>query len=178
MRVCIFDTKPYDRQSFDQYASNYDVEIKYFEAKLNEDTVALAARSEVVCAFVNDTLNQAVIDALVDMGVRLLALRCAGYNHVDFEAAYQKLHIVRVPAYSPYAVAEHAVALMFALNRKTHRAFVRTRDNNFNINGLTGFDFHGKTVGVIGTGKIGRIFIDICKGLGMHVLAYDMYRWT
>ncbi len=175
MRVAFFDTKPYDRQSFDQYASDYDVEIKYFEAKLNEDTVALAARSEVVCAFVNDTLNQAVIDALVDMGVRLLALRCAGYNHVDFEAAYQKLHIVRVPAYSPYAVAEHAVALMFALNRKTHRAFVRTRDNNFNINGLTGFDFHGKTVGVIGTGKIGRIFIDICKGLGMHVLAYDMY---
>ncbi|PKM52852.1 MAG: hydroxyacid dehydrogenase, partial [Firmicutes bacterium HGW-Firmicutes-5] len=104
-----------------------------------------------------------------------LALRCAGYNHVDFKAAYNRLHIVRVPAYSPYAVAEHAIALMFSLNRKTHRAYVRTRDNNFNINGLTGFDFHGKTVGVIGTGKIGRIFIDICKGLGMKVIAYDMY---
>jgi D-lactate dehydrogenase len=175
MKIAFFDTKPYDRQSFDQYIDQYDIEIKYFEAKLNEDTVALAAHSDVVCAFVNDTLNEAVLDTLVDMGIDLLALRCAGYNHVDFEAAYDKVHIVRVPAYSPYAVAEHAIALMFSLNRKTHRAYVRTRDNNFNINGLTGFDFHGKTVGVIGTGKIGRIFIDICKGLGMKILAYDMY---
>jgi D-lactate dehydrogenase len=175
MKIAFFDTKPYDRQSFDQYIDQYDIEIKYFEAKLNEDTVALAAHSDVVCAFVNDTLNETVLDTLVDMGIGLLALRCAGYNHVDFEAAYDKVHIVRVPAYSPYAVAEHAIALMFSLNRKTHRAYVRTRDNNFNINGLTGFDFHGKTVGVIGTGKIGRIFIDICKGLGMKILAYDMY---
>jgi D-lactate dehydrogenase len=175
MKIAFFDTKPYDRLAFDQYVDKYDVEIKYFEAKLNEDTVALATDSDVVCAFVNDILNEAVINALVDMGINLLALRCSGYNHVDFEAADNKLHIVRVPAYSPFAVAEHAIALMFSLNRKIHRAYIRTRDNNFNINGLTGFDFHGKTVGVIGTGKIGRIFIDICKGLGMKVLAYDPY---
>jgi len=175
MRIAFFDTKPYDRKIFNQFLDKYDFNIKYYEAKLNEDTVTLATNFDVVCAFVNDTLNKEVINTLNDLGIGLLALRCAGYNHVDFKAAYKKIHVVRVPAYSPYAVAEHAAALMFSLNRKTHRAYVRTRDNNFNINGLTGFDFKGKTVGVIGTGKIGRIFIDICKGLKMNVLAYDVY---
>jgi len=175
MNIAFFDTKPYDRASFDSLLGQYPFEIKYFETKLNLDTMSLASGCEVVCAFVNDTLNRDVIEGLQDLGVELIALRCAGYNHVDFKAAYEKIHVVRVPAYSPYAVAEHALALMFALNRKTHRAFVRTRDNNFNINGLTGFDFNGKTVGVIGTGKIGRIFVKICKGLNMNVLAYDPY---
>ena len=175
MNIAFFDTKPYDRDSFNSLLGQYPFKIKYLETKLNRDTLSLASGCEVVCAFVNDTLNRDVIEGLHALGVGLIALRCAGYNHVDFEAAYGKIHVVRVPAYSPYAVAEHALALMFALNRKTHRAFVRTRDNNFNITGLTGFDFNGKTVGVIGTGKIGRIFAKICQGLNMHVLAYDPY---
>lgn len=175
MKIAIFDTKVYDRNSFDEMNKQFNYDLKYFEAKLNKDTALLAKSCDVVCAFVNDNVSEAVIDLLHNEGVGLLALRCAGYNNVDFRAAYQKIHVVRVPAYSPYAVAEHAIALMFSLNRKIHRAYTRTRDNNFNISGLTGFDFFGKTVGVIGTGKIGRIFIDICKGLRMKILAYDLY---
>lgn len=175
MKIAFFDTKKYDKQSFDGMNTSYGFKIKYYDAKLDEDTVMLAKGFDVVCAFVNDTVNEAVINQLHDLGVGLVALRCAGYNNVDFKTAFGKVHVVRVPAYSPYAVAEHAVALMFSVNRKIHRAYTRTRDNNFNISGLTGFDFFGKTVGVVGTGKIGRIFIDICKGLNMNVLAYDLY---
>lgn len=175
MRVAFYDTKPYDKDSFNKANKNFNYELKFLEARLTEDTAMLAKGYDVVCAFVNDTLNKNVIDQLVKDGVKLLALRCAGYNHVDFKAAYKKLHVVRVPAYSPYAVAEHAMALMMTLNRKTHRAYSRTRDHNFNISGLTGFDLYGKTIGVIGTGKIGQVFIDICKGLGMNILAYDLY---
>ncbi len=173
--IAFFDTKPYDKVWFDQLSGEYGVEITYFESKLNERTAALASGYEVVCAFVNDTLTEAVINELYAGGVRLLAMRCAGYNNIDFKAAFGKIHIVRVPAYSPYAVAEHAMALLLSVVRQTHHSYVRTREFNFSLNGLVGFDLHGKTIGVVGTGKIGRVFIDICKGFGMKVLAYDPY---
>lgn len=175
MRIAFYDTKPYDKDSFNKANKMYNYKLKYLEPRLTEDTAMLAKGYDAVCVFVNDTVNKDVIDQLVDNGVKLLALRCAGYNNVDFKAAYKKLHVVRVPAYSPYAVAEHTLALMVSLNRKTHRAYNRTRDHNFNISGFTGFDFYNKTVGVIGTGKIGQVFINICKGLGMNILAYDLY---
>ena len=171
--VTFFDAKPYDREWFDKANTNYD--IRYQESKLTPATVQLAAGSDAVCAFVNDTLNAEVIDKLYEMGVRVIAMRCAGYSNVDFKRAYGKINVVRVPAYSPYAVAEHAMGLLLDVNRKLHRAYYRTRDFNFSLVGLTGVDLHGKTVGVIGTGKIGRTFIDICKGFGMRVIAYDAY---
>ncbi|HAP57045.1 MAG: 2-hydroxyacid dehydrogenase [Sphaerochaeta sp.] len=174
-RVAFFDTKPYDKVWFDRLSGEYGVEITYFESKLNERTASLAAGYEVACAFVNDTITEAVINELYEGGVRLLAMRCAGYNNIDFKAAFGKIHIVRVPAYSPYAVAEHAMALLLSVVRQTHHSYVRTREFNFSLNGLVGFDLHGKTIGVVGTGKIGKVFIDICKGFGMHVLAYDPY---
>ncbi len=171
--ITFFDTKPYDREWFDKANTKY--EIRYLESKLTPATVKLAAGSDAVCAFVNDTVNAEVIDALYDMGVKVLAMRCAGYSNVDFKEAYGKINVVRVPAYSPYAVAEHAIALLLTVNRKLHRAYNRTRDFNFSIVGLTGVDLHGKTAGVIGTGKIGRAFIDIAKGFGMRVVAYDAF---
>lgn len=174
-KITFYDTKPYDKVWMDKLKGEYGLNIKYFESKLNIDTVSLARGSDAVCVFVNDTVDAQVIEALHEYGIRILALRCAGFNNVDFKAAFGKLHVVRVPAYSPYAVAEHAMALLLAVNRKVHRAYNRTRDFNFNINGLTGFDLHGKTMGVVGTGKIGRVFIDICKGFGMNVIAYDPY---
>ena len=152
-----------------------EFEILYLETRLSEDTCKLADGYDVVCVFVNDDVNSVVIDKLAAMGVKLIALRCAGYNNVDIEYAYGKIHIVRVPAYSPYAVAEHAMALLLTSIRRIHKAYIRTKDFNFSLNGLTGFDLHGKTVGVVGTGKIGRIFIDICRGFGMHVIAYDKF---
>jgi len=175
MRIAFFDTKPYDRTWIEPLSEKYGYGIKFFEHKLNADTAVLADGYEVVCAFVNDTINSEVIDILDKGGVKLIALRCAGYNNVDFKAAYGKINIVRVPAYSPFAVAEHAAALMLSLNRRIHRAYTRTRDNNFNINGLMGFDLNGKTAGIIGTGKIGRIFLGICKGFGMKTIAYDPF---
>ena len=175
MKVAFFDTKPYDMQSFEKAAEGIELKFKFFEAKLNEDTAELAAGCQAVCVFVNDTVNAAVIDKLYSLGIRLIALRSAGYNNVDLTAAFGKIHVVHVPAYSPYAVAEHAMALLLTSIRRIHKAYIRTRDFNFSLSGLTGFDLHGKTVGVIGTGKIGRIFIDICNGFGMNVLAYDKY---
>ena len=175
MKIAFFDTKPYDSKFFEELNQSFGYKIKYFEYKLSEETARMAEGYEVVCAFVNDNLNKEVMDILYDKGVKLIAMRCAGYNNVDFKAAYGKIHVVRVPAYSPYAIAEHAFALIMALNRKTHRAFNRTRDNNFSINTLMGFDLHGKTMGVIGTGKIGQVFINICKGFGMNVIAYDKF---
>ncbi len=151
------------------------MEFKYLEAKLCEDTADLAKGCNAVCVFVNDTVNAAVIDRLYALGIKLVALRSAGYNNVDVRHAFGKIHVVHVPAYSPYAVAEHAMALLLTSVRRIHKAYNRTREFNFSLNGLTGFDFHGKTVGVIGTGKIGRIFIDICRGFGMKVIAYDPY---
>lgn len=175
MKVAFFDTKPYDTPSFEKFGKENGIKFKFYETKLNEDTVALAKGCEAVCVFVNDTVNAAVIDKLEALGVKILALRCAGYNNVDIQYAKGKLRVVSVPAYSPYAVAEHAMALLLTSIRRVHKAFIRTRDHNFSLNGLTGFDLHGKTVGVVGTGKIGRIFINICRGFGMNVIAYDKF---
>lgn len=174
MKIAFFDTKPYDKQSFEKYASG-DFKFKFFETKLNIDTADLARGCDVVCIFVNDVANAAVIDKLYDLGVRVLALRCAGYNNVDVKRAYGKIHVVHVPAYSPHAVAEHTMALLLTSIRRIHKAYIRTKDFNFSLAGLTGFDLYGKTVGVIGTGKIGRVFMDICRGFGMKILAYDKY---
>lgn len=176
MKVYFFDTKDYDRSAFEPYQGKKSLKCKFYEAKLNEDTVELAKGADVICVFVNDTVNRPVIERLAQMGVKLIALRCAGYNNVDLAAAAEAgIPVVRVPAYSPYAVAEHAMALLLCSIRRVHKAYNRTKDFNFSLNGLTGFDLHGKTVGVVGTGKIGRIFIDICKGFGMKVLAYDKF---
>ena len=175
IRVAFFDAKAYDKPSFEQYGSRHGIRFKYLETKLNEDTVDLAKDCDAVCVFVNDTVNGAVISRLHEYGIRLIALRSAGYNNVDLQAAFGKVHVVHVPAYSPYAVAEHAIALLLTSVRRIHKAYNRTREFNFSLNGLTGFDFHAKTVGVVGTGKIGRIFIDICRGFGMNVIAYDLF---
>lgn len=175
MKVAFFDTKPYDRIWFEPLAKEYGYDFKFFEYKLNLETASLVNGYDAVCAFVNDTLDKDVIELLYQKQIKLIVMRCAGYNNVDVKAAYKKLHIMRVPSYSPSAVAEHAAALLLTLNRKTHRAYLRTRDNNFSIAGLMGMDLKGKTVGVIGTGKIGQAFISICKGFQMRVLAYDAY---
>jgi len=175
MKIAFFDTKPYDKPSFEKYSNEKGIKIKYFETKLNEDTVDLAHGFDGVCVFVNDTVNAAVIDRLYEMGVNMVALRCAGFNNVDMKHAYGRIHVLRVPAYSPYAVAEHAMALLLTSIRRIHKAYIRSKDFNFSLSGMTGFDLHGKTVGIIGTGKIGRVFIDICRGFGMKVLAYDKF---
>ena len=175
MRIAFFDAKSYDKPSFDQYGKEHGITFKYFETKLNEDTVELAHNYDGVCVFVNDTVNAAVIDQLHAMGVKYVALRCAGFNNVDMRHAFGRVHVVNVPAYSPYAVAEHTIALLLTSIRRIHKAYIRTKDFNFSLNGLTGFDLHGKTVGVLGTGRIGRAFIDICRGFGMKVLAYDKF---
>jgi len=174
-KIVFFDAKPYDIDSFDAINSDFGFQIKYYKNHLNPDTVKLAEGSDVVCPFVNDPITAEVIQQLLKYRIPLIALRSAGYNNVDLAAAYGNIHVVRVPAYSPYAIAEHAVALIMALNRKTHRAFYRIRDNNFTITGLKGFDMYGKTAGVIGTGKIGKVLINILKGFGMNVLAYDVF---
>lgn len=175
IKVAFYDTKPYDKPSFEKYGKQKGIEYKFLETRLNEDTADLARGCDAVCVFVNDTVNQAVINRLYDYGVKLIALRSAGYNNVDVKAAFGKIHVVHVPAYSPYSVAEYAMALLLTSIRRIHKAYNRTREFNFSLNGLTGFDLHGKTVGVIGTGKIGRIFIRICRGFGMHVIAYDLF---
>ncbi len=175
MKVAFFDTKAYDKPSFDKYGEENGIKFKYFETKLNEDTVDLAAGRDAVCVFVNDTVNASVIDRLVELGVKTIALRCAGFNNVDLKHAKGKIRVVRVPAYSPYAVAEHAIAMLLTSIRRIHKAYIRSRDFNFSLTGFTGFDLHGKTVGVIGTGKIGKVFVNICRGFGMKVLAYDKY---
>ena len=175
IKIAFFDTKEYDKASFARYEKPGEIEFKFLETKLTEDTVELANDCDVVCVFVNDTVNDKVIDKLYDSGTKMIALRCAGYNNVDVEHAYRKIHVSHVPAYSPYAVAEHTAALLLTSIRRIHKAYNRTRDFNFSLSGLTGFDLHGKTVGVIGTGKIGRIFVDICRGFGMNVIAYDAY---
>ena len=175
MKIAFFDAKSYDKPSFDAFAEAADIKIKYFETKLCEDTVDLAAGFDGVSVFVNDTVNAAVIDRLSELGVKVIALRCAGFNNVDVKHALGKIHIVRVPAYSPYAVAEHAIALLLTSIRRIHKAYIRSRDFNFSLSGLTGFDLYGKTVGVIGTGKIGKVFINICRGFGMKVLAFDKF---
>ena len=174
-KIFFYDTKPYDQQAFDEANSNFGFDIKYCPAHLNANTASLSAGYPVICAFVNDTVDSETIRILKECHVTLIALRSAGYNNVDLKAAYGNIHVVRVPAYSPHAVAEHAAALILTLNRKTHKAYYRTRDGNFSINGFMGFDMYQKTIGIVGTGKIGRCLIDIALGFGMNVLAYDKF---
>ena len=173
-KIAFFDAKPYDREWFDKINNN-KYEIHYYESRLRPESARLAEGCTAVCAFVNDVINTKTIETLAELGVKVILMRCAGFNNIALSAAKDKLKILRVPAYSPYAVAEHAMGLILALNRKIPRAYIRTRDFNFSLNGLTGFDLHGKTAGIIGTGKIGRVFIDICRGFGMDVIAYDPF---
>lgn len=175
MKIAFFDTKPYDLPAFQKYGKEQNIDFKFFETKLTPDTASLAAGCEGVCVFVNDTVNAEVIDRLYELGVKVIALRCAGYNNVDLRHTYGKIHVMHVPAYSPYAIAEHAMAMLLTSIRRIHKAYIRTKDFNFSLSGLAGFDLHGKTVGVVGTGRIGRVFIDICRGFGMNVIAYDKF---
>lgn len=174
MKIAFFDSKTYDINSFKSFEK--DNIFKFFDTRLTIDTVYLANGYDAVCVFVNDVVDKQVIDKLVEYNIKLILLRCAGYNNVDLKYCHNKIHVFRVPAYSPFAVAEHTMALLLTLVRKTHKAYIRTRNFNFNIEGLQGFDLNGKTIGIIGTGKIGKVFINICKGFGMKVIAYDMYQ--
>ncbi|MFW5479949.1 MAG: 2-hydroxyacid dehydrogenase [Prevotella sp.] len=175
IKIGFFDTKSYDRKSFEQNNKNYGFEIHYFSDRLSEESMQLANGMDAVCVFVDDNVNASVVRYLADSGVKLIALRCAGFNNVDLQAAQDKIAVVRVPAYSPHAVAEYAATLMLCLNRKVYRSVNRTREFNFKLDGLMGFDMYGKTVGIVGMGRIAKILIGILRGFGMHVLAYDVY---
>lgn len=175
IQIAFYDTKDYDRDAFRPYSATHNVRFRFLETRLNEDTVELSKGCDAVCVFVNDVVNAKVIDKLAQYGVKVLALRCAGYNNVDIQAAFGKLHVMHVPAYSPYAVAEHAMALLLTSIRRIHKAYNRTREFNFSLHDLVGTELHGKTIGVVGTGKIGQIFMNICHGFGMRVIAYDKY---
>lgn len=178
MSIIVFSNKIYDQTHFEVANRDYDFKIKYVEAKLTAETAKLAQGYSVVCVFVNDICDEEVITLLAHHGVKIIALRCAGFNNVDLDSAVKNnICVVRVPEYSPYAVAEHAIALMMSLNRKTHRAHNRVREGNFSLQGLIGFDMHGKTAGIIGTGIIGEIAAKILKnGFGCQVLAYDIHQ--
>lgn len=175
IKTAMFDAKPYDMGGFKRFIDGTDIQLKMFEAKLNEDTAALTRGYDAVIAFVNDDISRKVIDILCENGVRLIAMRCAGFNNIDIKHARGKIPIVRVPNYSPYAIAEHAAAMLLTSVRRIHKAYIRTKDFNFSLKGLIGFDLHGKTVGVVGTGKIGQCFVNICRGFGMEIIAYDPY---
>lgn len=175
IKIAFFDSKEYDKKLFNEYNEKYGYQITYLESRLNKETAPLARGFDVVCIFVNDIVDKDTIKILKECGVKLIALRCAGFNNVDIKNMDKDIKVVRVPAYSPYAVAEHAVALLLSIDRKIYKAYQRTKKYNFTLNGLLGFDIHGKTVGVIGTGKIGKCFINIMKGFGTEVLAYDVY---
>jgi len=175
LKLAVFSTKKWVRDSF---SSNLppSLDITFFEARLNAETAVLADGFDSICIFVNDDVNDTVIGILADHGVRIIAMRCAGFNNVDLKSAEMHGIIVcRVPAYSPYAIAEHALGLILSLNRKYHRAHARVREGNFSLDGLMGFDMHGKTIGIIGTGRIGRIFMNVISGLGVKILAYDKF---
>jgi D-lactate dehydrogenase len=176
MKVAVFSSKPYDQKFLAAANQAVGHELVYYEPKLNATTAPLAGDAEVVCVFVNDVLDRATLEILRQCGVKLIALRCTGFNNVDLAAAAAMgLTVVRVTAYSPYAVAEHAVGLILSLSRKYHRAFNRVREGNFSLDGLLGFDLHARTVGIIGTGKIGMVFAEILQGFGCRLLAYDVY---
>ncbi len=175
LKIAFFDTKEYDKELFDKYNQSYGFDITYFESRLNQETAPLVRGYDVVCVFVNDIIDKKTISILKEEKIKLIALRCAGFNNVDMDNMVPDIKVVRVPKYSPYAVAEHAVTLLMDLNRKTYKAYQRTKKYNFSLNGLLGFDVNGKTVGVIGTGKIGKVFIKIMKGFGTNVIAYDVY---
>jgi D-lactate dehydrogenase len=174
-KIAFFDAKPYDKESFNELNKEFGFDIRYFRYHLTNDNVILAQGFDVVVIFVHDIINAELIDKLADFGVKLIALRCAGFNNVDLKAALNKIKVVRVPAYSPNAIAEHTITLMLALNRKIHRAYFRTRDSNFTLDGLLGFDMYKKTAGIIGAGRIGKALIKILRGFEMNVLAYDKY---
>ncbi|MCD0470670.1 2-hydroxyacid dehydrogenase [Flavobacterium sp. JAS] len=174
-KIAFFSTQPYDKAFFNKYNIDFGFELDFFETQLNPQTVILIEKTSIVCVFVNDIVNEAVIKQLAEKGVRVIALRCAGFNNVDLEVAKKyNLRVCRVPAYSPQAVAEHAMAMILTLNRKTHKAYNRVREQNFSLNGLLGFDLFGKTIGIIGTGNIGKAFAKIALGFGCKVLAYDI----
>jgi len=173
--IAVFDTKPYDRQFLEEANARYGFDLRFLRPRLGRDTARLAEGVPAVCAFVNDVLDAPTVETLATGGTRFVLLRCAGYNNVDLSAAAGRLRIARVPAYSPHAVAEHAVALLLTLNRKIHKAYARTRDGNFSLAGLLGFDLFGKTAGIVGAGRIGRAMIGILRGFGMQVLAYDPF---
>jgi len=174
-RIIFFDIKDYDREFFEKYGKNYNYEMSFFKSRLSLENVHLTKGYDVVCAFTNDDIGKETIDAMAENGVRLLAMRCAGFNNVSLKDIHNRFKVVRVPAYSPHAIAEYTVGLILAVNRKIHKAYVRTREGNFSINGLMGFDLNGKTAGIIGTGKIGQILIKILRGFNMKVIAYDLY---
>lgn len=175
MKIAVFSTKSYDQEYFEKYNDEHNYTFSFYETALNSDTAKLTIGSDVVCVFVNDVVDKATIDVLNTNGVKLIALRCAGYNNVDLEAAENhNIKVVRVPAYSPEAVAEHALALILTLNRKTHKAYNRVREGNFSLKNLIGFNLHNKTIGVIGTGQIGVTFCKIIKGFGCKIIAYDI----
>jgi D-lactate dehydrogenase len=175
MRVAVFSTRPYDRQFLEAANTSHTHQLIYHEAQLQADSVAIADGCQAICVFVNDDVNQAVLEILAEQGIRLVALRSTGFNHVDLQAAANLgIKIVRVTDYSPYSVAEHAVGLILMLNRKLYKAYNRVREDNFSLQGLMGFDIHGKTVGVVGTGKIGQCFAQIMQGFGTQLLGYDV----
>jgi D-lactate dehydrogenase len=177
MKVAVFSIKTFDRQFLEAANSNQQHNLTFFDPHLNKDTAILAADFPAVCIFVNDQADAATLEVLASRGTKLLALRCAGFNNVDLKAATDlSISVVRVPAYSPNAVAEYTIAMILTLNRKLYRAYNRVREGNFSLDGLMGFNLHGRTVGVIGTGRIGVIVIQILKGFGCHVLVYDVYR--
>ena len=176
-KIVFYDAKPYDIESFEAIADQGEFRFSFVTDRLRPDTASLMYGADAVCLFVNDQVTEETAELIASYGIRLIALRCAGYNNIDLKAVYsRKIHVVRVPAYSPHAVAEHAAALLMALNRKTHKAYNRTRESNFNIAGLTGFDLHGKKVGIIGAGRIGRVMISIMRGFGTKLLIHDRYR--
>jgi len=179
IEVAVYDSKPYDRDYLSRAAPSHDIAWHFHEFRLSSETALTAKGAQVVCVFVNDHVDRACLEALAALDVRLIALRCAGHNNIDITAARELgIAVVRVPAYSPYAVAEHAVGLLLTLNRKIHRAYNRVRELNFSLNGLVGFDIHGKTVGIVGTGKIGRIAAQIFRGFDANVMAHDPFPET
>lgn len=175
MKILFFNAKPYDKIWFKPLAEQMNYQVKFRSVRLDEDSAGLAKGYDAICAFVNDDLSKNVINELIDAGIKGILMRCAGYNNVDLEAAKGKLKIMRVPSYSPEAVAEFAMAQILTVNRQTHRAYVRIRDFNMNINGLMGVNLYKKTIGIVGTGRIGQAMIHICRGFGMKILAYDLY---
>ena len=174
-RVIFFDIKDYDKEFFKKYSKDYDFEMTFLQVRLSEETAHLTKGYDVVCAFTNDDINKETIDLISENGIKLLAMRCAGFNNVSLKDIHNRFKVVRVPAYSPHAIAEYTVGLILAINRKIHKAYVRTREGNFSINGLMGIDLYQKTAGIIGTGKIGQILIKMLKGFDMNVIAYDPF---
>ena len=174
-RVIFFDIKDYDKEFFKKYGKDYDFEMTFLQVRLSEETAHLTKGYDVVCAFTNDDINKETIDLISENGIKLLAMRCAGFNNISLKDIHNRFKVVRVPAYSPHAIAEYTVGLILAINRKIHKAYVRTREGNFSINGLMGIDLYQKTAGIIGTGKIGQILIKMLKGFDMNVIAYDPF---